>query len=104
MQPLQAGLQGADHRLAVIAGLRQTPVWAGAQGVLGGEDQVLPRGVDKLAEERLGFAELVGVGGIQEIAAGLQIAIEHPSRFCGISAMPPLRPDHAGAQDECGHP
>ena len=46
-------------------------------GILGGNHEIVPARLDELAEQGFGFAKLIAVGRIEEIAAGFEIAVEH---------------------------
>ena len=79
-ESLEAGLQGADHVLAVIAA-RVRVAFASEERVFGGDDKVVPIGFNEFAEEALTSALVVFVGGVDEIAAGLSETVKDFSRF-----------------------
>src|ERR1700687_3261229 len=74
------------------------PLGIGALGVFGGDHEIVPVCLDELAEQGFGFAKLIAVGRIEEIAAGLDIAIEQTPRLVAVGAVAPSCPEHAGAQ------
>ena len=43
-------------------------------------------------------AELIGIGGVEELAAGLDVAVEDPPRLGGLGAVSKAGPEHAAAQ------
>jgi hypothetical protein len=53
-----------------------------------------------MAEDLLGFPELVGIGCIEEVAAGSLVRIEHAPGFIGLGAVPPARTEVARAKHE----
>ena len=103
LQPSQAGLEGGDHGLAAVAGDQDAGLWRRALRELGGENEVVAPALQELPEQLLGLAELIGVGRVDEVAAGLGIGIEDAARLVGVGAVPPSRAEHPGSQHELGY-
>ena len=74
-EPLEAGLQGAGHVLAVIPAGVGVP-FTGEECVFGGDDKVVSIGFKEFTEERLASALVVFVGGVDEIAPGRREAVK----------------------------
>lgn len=101
VQAFEAFFDGAHHVLAVVAELdRAFIAGLGAQAVLGGDHQVVALGGDKFTQQLFSLAELVTVGGIEEIAACFEVAVEYLLGFIALGAMPPARTEIAGAQGQ----
>ncbi|XXU73150.1 hypothetical protein WMF41_41725 [Sorangium sp. So ce1151] len=66
-EAFQAALDRLDHGLAGVAEPGQGRVRRGAEGVLRGDDEVVAVPCDDLADQRLGLAELVALGGVDEV-------------------------------------
>ena len=80
LEPLQAGVNGLQHTLAVIAG--RVGIRAGhGIGVLGGEDDATPIGAHELAEIVFAGAIGVQVGGVDEVTTGFQKCIVNRAAF-----------------------
>ena len=60
-------------------------------------------GGDKFAHQLLRLADLVTVGGIDEIAARLCVGIEHFAGFAAFGAVAPASTEIAGAQCQFGN-
>ena len=74
----------------------------GSQGIFCGDNEIIAIGRDKITEQFLGLAELVAVGGVDEVAAGFDVTIEDFFRFRALGAMSPARAEVAGAQRQFG--
>ncbi len=98
VQALQAFLDRADHVLAVVAGMGNPRVRGGAHGVFGRHHQAIAFGGDELADHHLGLSGLIAVGGVDEVAAGLQVTVEDPLCLFALGAMTPAGTEVAGAQ------
>jgi hypothetical protein len=67
LEPLEAGLKGAGHVLAVIAA-RVGIAFAGEERVFRLDDEVIPVGRNEFAEQALTCAFVIFIGGVDEIA------------------------------------
>ncbi|MNQ64167.1 hypothetical protein D3C85_785790 [compost metagenome] len=70
----------------------------GAHGVLGGHDEMIALGGNKLAQQDFRLPRLVAVGRVEEVATRLHIAVEDFFRFVALGTMPPTGAEIAGAQ------
>jgi hypothetical protein len=98
LEPCQAFFHGANHVLAVVAGVGNARGRRSSQGVFGGDDQAITLRGDELAEHGFRLATLITVGGVDEIAAGLQVAIKYALGFIAFGAMAPTRTKVTRAQ------
>jgi len=87
-----------NHIFAAVAGARDAIGWRRSQRRLGGENEIIAIRRDKVTDQFLGLAELIGVGGIDKVAAGFNVAIEN--FFCcrAFGSMSPARAEVAGAK------
>src|SRR3546814_16064909 len=63
-------------------------------------NEVVAPAFKELPEELLGLAELIGVGGVDEVAARLGIGIENATRLVGVGSVPPSRAEHPGSRTD----
>src|SRR6266540_3867024 len=101
-EPAQARLQRADQALAVVAPGVGVVAPAG-QRVLGGDHPAVPVGGDHLADDALAGAVGVVAGGVDEVAAGLAVAVEHAPALGGARAPAPVLPEGHRAERQLGH-
>jgi hypothetical protein len=102
-QPPQAGLEGGDHGLAAVAGDQDAGIRRRALGELGGENEGVAPAFQESPKQLLRLAELIAVGGVDEVATGLGIGVQNAVRLVGVGAVPPSRAEHPGPQHELGH-
>ncbi|MNL10508.1 hypothetical protein D3C87_1313100 [compost metagenome] len=102
-QSLQTLFNGANHVFAVVAGVGNAVGWRSPQRVFGRDDQPITFGRDELTEYGFGLATLIAVGGIDEIAACLQVTVENGFGFVTFRTMPPTRAEIAGTQGQFGN-
>ncbi|MDQ0408564.1 hypothetical protein J2S50_007113 [Streptomyces sp. DSM 40167] len=86
VQAFQAGLRRGDHVLAAVAGLGDVRLPGGAEGELGGQDEVVAVGGDQLSGQFLRLLELVAVRAGGEGVAGLGESVEDPA--CLVRSAP----------------
>ena len=106
LEPLEAGLKGAGHVLAVIAA-RVGIAFAGEKRAFRRDNEVVAVGRNEFAEQALTCAFVIFVGGVDEIAAGLRETVKDPSRFifrCGEAKVFPSLPESHRAQAKLGNP
>jgi len=106
LEPLEAGLKGAGHVLAVIAA-RVGIALAREERVFCGDDEVVPVGFNEFAQQALTRALVIFVGGVDEIAAGLRETVKDFSAFffrCGEAPVFPGFPESHRAQAKLGDP
>ncbi|MNI25034.1 hypothetical protein D3C73_786720 [compost metagenome] len=68
------------------------------QGVLGGNDQPVALRGNEFAEHGFRLAALIAIGGVDEVAAGLQVTVKNAGGFIALGAMPPAGSKIAGTQ------
>jgi hypothetical protein len=95
----QAGVERLDHVLAMAAAAVGI-AGAGVDGVLGGQHPPGPLGGDQLAGDLLAGAVGVGVGGVDEVAAGLGEGLQDAGALVLGGAPSPLRTEGHGAEAE----
>jgi len=86
LQAFEGAFERLDHILAVVAGgvgVAVLPVL----GVFGGEDEGVAFVGDEFAEEGFGLAFGVVVGGVEEVAAGVEVGVEDLAAF-GFGCAP----------------
>ena len=93
LEPLQAALDRPDHALAVVAGRE-----------LRGDDEVVAIGGEEVPEQRLGLAQLIALGGVDQRPARLGEALEHAPRVGRLGAGAPARPEVARPECVLGDP
>ncbi|MCY1307240.1 hypothetical protein D9M70_571470 [compost metagenome] len=76
----------------------------GAQRVFSGDDQAIAFRGDEFAEHGFRLTSLVAVGGVDEIAAGRQVAIKNALGFFALGTMAPAGAKVAGTQGQFGNP
>src|SRR3546814_7336831 len=69
---------------------------------LGREHEILAPSLQQLAQDRLGLAELIDIGRVDEIAASLGVSVENCSGGLRIGAMPPAGAEIAGSERQRG--
>jgi hypothetical protein len=72
------------------------------QGVLGGDDEAVAVGAEEAAEDLLGLALVVLVGGVDEVAARLGEGVKDAVSFLLVGAEAPGVAEAHGAQAELG--
>jgi hypothetical protein len=102
VEPLQAALDRADHVLAAVArGGRGRLRHAVAE--LRRHHEVIAVCGKEVAEQRLGLTHLVALGRVDQRAARLGEAIEHPPRLIGLGAHAPARAEVARSERVLGN-
>ncbi len=98
-EPLQAGLAGAGDMVARRAEI----VRAGAdrEGRFGRDQCLVAAPLEGEAQDLLGRAGGIAVGGVEEIDPGLQTQIDEARRFGDIGAAPALE-EFVGAAERAG--
>ena len=61
-------------------------------------------GGEEVPEQRLGLAQLVALGGVDQRPARLGEAVEHAPRLVGLGARAPARAEVAGPERVLGDP
>jgi hypothetical protein len=103
LKPLQAGLHGLHHVLAVVA--RGVGVLAdGGVGIFGGQHHAFTVALDELAQKQLAGAVGVNIGGVKEVAARVTEGVIHLLRFVLGCSPPPFVAEGHGAQGEIRDP
>src|SRR3546814_16531442 len=65
---------------------------------LGREHEILAPSLQQLAQDRLGLAELIAIGRVDEIAASLGASVANYSGGLRIGALPPAGAEIAGSE------
>ncbi|SKX85499.1 Uncharacterised protein [Mycobacteroides abscessus subsp. abscessus] len=102
LQPSQALLHRTDHCLATVAGHEDSGRRVCPLGELGGEHELVASTLQQPAEDLLGLAELIAVGGVEEVAARVGIGIENLRRRVRRRTMTPAGTEVAGTEDDLG--
>ncbi len=107
-EALERALHRAQHVLALVAAaVRIGPAAGGGivESELGGDDHAVARGglADELAEHALAVAAGVAVGGVEEIAAGFEVAVENRPRLFFFRTPAPVSAEGHGAQGQAGY-
>jgi hypothetical protein len=97
-EALQALLDGSDHVLAAVSRARKPAILLCAEGVLRGDDEVIPVGGDELTDHLFGLPDLIGIGGVDEVTARRDVSVEHALRFLALGAVTPAGAEVAGPQ------
>ena len=101
-EPLQAGLDRPDQVLAVVAA-GVGVVGPGAQAVLGGQHEVVAVGGHQLPDDPLAGPVGVVVGGVDEVAAGLGVGVEHLEALVAAGPPAPVGAEGHGPEGQLGH-
>lgn len=96
-QPSERGVDGIMDVLGAVAA--RVRMIAGPEAGLGGDDDAVAQGPvgDELADQTLALAPRIDVGGIDEVAARLDIGVEDGARSVRVGA-PALRAEGHGAE------
>ena len=104
LQALEAAFHGGDQRLAAIAGDEPVGIGHGSIGELGGEHEILATSLQHRAQKLFRLPELVDVGRVDEIAAGLGIGVEDRLACVRVGAMTPACAEVSGAEGNLRDP
>jgi hypothetical protein len=80
-EAFQAGVATFFDVGRVAADAEEFAVWAADVGEFGGKDDFAAAVADGFADEELVFADAVHVGGVEEIAAEVEVAVDDADRF-----------------------
>ncbi|CDX14817.1 hypothetical protein MPLA_1100006 [Mesorhizobium sp. ORS 3359] len=103
-EPPEARLDRGDHGLAAIAGDENTGRRVRPHGELGGQHEIVAPPSKQIAQDFLRLTELIAVGCIDEVAAGVRIGVEDTTGLLGLRAMPPACPEATGPEHQFGDP
>jgi hypothetical protein len=96
-QPAQRALDLADDPATRVAALVRVVVVHGAVE-LGGEHDVVPAALERLADDLLGLAARVDVGGVDDVDPGVQGPVDDADALLMVRVAP--GPEHHGSQGE----
>ncbi len=102
-EPFQAGLAGA-YQVVARGALVIRPL-AGGKGRLGGNQQLVAPALDGLAENFLGSALGIDIGGIEKVEFMIETEVDHAGRLFRLDLAPALEEfivaaESAGAETE----
>jgi hypothetical protein len=95
-EPAQARLDRGPHVPAAVPGAEDRPVEA--VGELRGQGEPGPRGLEQVAQDLLGLAELVAVGGVEERPARVGVPVEDPTSLVRLGAHAPTGAERPRAE------
>jgi len=98
-QPAQAGIQGLDEVLPMVAS-RVGIVGPACQRVFGRQDDAFPAAFKELPELLLRLPVGVVVGGVDEVAAAVEEEVEHPARLGQLRPPAPALAERHRAQGD----
>jgi hypothetical protein len=103
-KPLETRLDGRNHRLAAVAGDENASFGISPKTELRRQHEVVPASGKEVAQNLLGLPELIAVGRVDEVPAGVGVGGENAPRFVGLGAVSTSGPEIASAEHEFGDP
>jgi hypothetical protein len=101
LEPLEAGIDGVKYVLPVAAHAEELALRAADVAELRGQEHILAAARDRLSDQLLVVAGAVHVGGIDEVAAGIEKVMDHANRLRVTLAARSVELAHAhGAEAE----
>ncbi|MCY1542812.1 hypothetical protein D9M68_785810 [compost metagenome] len=98
LEALQAFLDGTNHVLAVITGIGNAGSGRSAKRVFACDHEIIALRSDEIAQQHFRLASLVTICSIEEVATGLDVAIENLLRFVTLRAVAPAGAEVARTQ------